>query len=94
VFVGQGGTMFVDSISGTSTTTINVGETVEWQWVAGLHSSTSGACTPSCTPDNVWTSGAHSPPFTFTHNFPTTNTFSYYCQIHLGVMTGIVIVNP
>ena len=94
VFVGQGGTKFVDSISGTSTTTINAGETIEWQWVAGQHSSTEGECTPNCIPHNVWDSQIHSAPFTFTHTFPTTNTFSYYCQIHGVMMTGIVIVNP
>ena len=46
VQVGPGGGMsFVDSQSGNSTSTINVGDTIEWVWVSGFHSTTSGTCT-------------------------------------------------
>ena len=44
VAVGQSGTAFTDSQSGTSTTTIRAGETVQWNWVGAFHSSTSGNC--------------------------------------------------
>jgi plastocyanin len=47
VHVGQGGTHFVDDASGTSTTTIAVGDTVTWVWVGTMqHSVTSGTCGP------------------------------------------------
>ena len=45
VHVGRGGAYFVDDASGTSTTTIAVGDTVTWVWEGGMqHSVTSGTC--------------------------------------------------
>src|SRR5262245_42762733 len=42
VQVGPGHTLtFLDTVSGTETTTINVGDIVQWDWVNGFH-STSG----------------------------------------------------
>ena len=58
---------FVDAVSGTSTSTIVVGDTVQWTWATGLHSTTSGTCAALCTRDGKWDSGAHSSPFTFSH---------------------------
>ncbi len=95
VFVGQGGSQFVDSVSGTNITTINAGETIQWSWSNGLHSTTSGSCSGTfCTPDFVWNSGNHSPPFSFTHTFPAAGTFSYYCMIHGSMMQGAINVLP
>src|SRR5215472_11637874 len=37
----NGGFVFVDQKSGTSTSTIHVGDTVQWVWVSGFHSTTS-----------------------------------------------------
>jgi len=37
VRVGAGGLKFVDATSGNSTTTINVGDTVEWDWSSSAH---------------------------------------------------------
>ena len=89
-----GGTSFTDSISGTSTTTISAGTTVNWVWHAGhQHSSTSGPC-PPCSPDGNWDSGIQSAPHEFSHMFPTAGTFSYFCLVHDVQMTGTVIVNP
>ena len=89
VAVGQSGTAFTDSQSGTSTTTIRAGETVQWNWVGAFHSSTSGNC---CTPSGVWDSGAMSTG-SFSHTFPATGTFPYFCTIHGSMMTGVVMVN-
>ena len=97
VNVGQGGGLnFVDVTSGTSTTTINVGDTVVWDWQSGFHSTTSGSCPGNnCSPD-------HSPPTwdspeqgsgTFSHTFTSPGTFTYYCRVHLSAMQGTVIVN-
>jgi plastocyanin len=98
VFVGQGGTNFVDSISGTNITTVHVGDTVEWQWVAGQHSTTSGDCSPTfCTPSFKWDSQVHTPPHNFTFTFTAGDsglTFNYYCQIHTVMMQGVVSVLP
>ncbi|MFY9552569.1 MAG: hypothetical protein WAU32_15595 [Thermoanaerobaculia bacterium] len=95
VFVGQNGTNFVDSISGTNITEIHVGQTVEWQWVSGPHSTTSGNCPNNfCSPDGTWGSPNESPPFTFTHTFNTVATYNYYCMIHGAVMQGAVNVLP
>ncbi len=46
VHVGRGGTAFVDDVSGTNVSTINVGDTVTWVWEGGMqHSVSSGTCT-------------------------------------------------
>ncbi len=101
VNVGEnGGTVFQDQASGTSTTTIQAGDTVQWNWVSGTHSTTSGACTSggyyggSCTPDHVWDAGQHSQGFSFAQTFPAVGSFNYYCSIHQGMMTGLVKVLP
>ena len=91
---------FTDTTSGNSTSTINVGESVTWNWPADNHSTTSGICSGgggyngegTCTADGTWDSAVNSAPHTFTRAFPAAGTFHYYCQIHLGGMTGIVIV--
>jgi plastocyanin len=47
VNVGASGqTTFVDQASGTNSTTIHVGDTVQWNWMSGPHSVTSGTCQP------------------------------------------------
>jgi plastocyanin len=98
VFVGSGpgGIGFIDSVSGNFITTIHAGDTVEWQWVTGFHSTTSGDC-PPCTGDLKWNSGNHSPPFSFTHTFTVADgglTFNYFCMQHTTMMTGTVSVLP
>jgi plastocyanin len=98
VFVGQGGTQFVDSISGTSITTINAGQTVEWQWAPGIgpHSTTSGTCDVNiCTPVAGWNSGPIGPlpgPTSYPHTFQTNGVFTYYCLVHGVMMQGVVNV--
>src|SRR5262249_43963052 len=54
---GQPSNVFVDSTSGTSTTTIHVGDTIQWVWQSGTPSTTSGACTAGCVPNGLWDSG-------------------------------------
>jgi len=90
VNVGQGGNRFFDVQSGTTTTTIHVGDTVTWTWVAGPHSTTSGMC---CTTDGMWDSGVKSSG-TFSHTFSSAGTFPYFCMVHLSAMTGQVMVQP
>jgi len=76
---------------------ITVGDTVQWVWVNGVHSTTSvkGQI-------ETWNSGDHAPSFTFEHTFSNAGTFQYYCDLHgfdLGNgtavgMRGVVTVNP
>ncbi len=94
VNVGQGGTKFVDTVSGTSTTTIPVNTTVVWNWVSGFHSTTSGSCTTSCTADNLWDSGQNGAPHTFMRVFNQVGTYHYFCSVHNVAMQGTVIVTP
>ncbi|MEX1246306.1 MAG: hypothetical protein WEB59_13285 [Thermoanaerobaculia bacterium] len=94
VGVGQNGDNFVDGDSGTNVSTIQVGTTIQWNWISGLHSTTSGTCTPNCFPDTRWTSGELTPPATFSRTFNEQGTFPYYCTEHGVMMTGTVVVNP
>jgi PKD repeat protein len=95
VEVGQGGQLrFFDDVSHTSTTTINVGDTVMWTWDSGFHSTTSGACGNNCLPDGNWDSGENSGPHSFTHVFNQAGSFPYHCSVHGSAMQGTVIVQP
>ena len=88
---------FVDEVSGTSTSTIAVGDTVQWTWSSGFHSTTSGPCTTLCTADGKWDSGQHASPFSFSHTttFATVGTYHYHCSVHGAMMQGdIVVVDP
>jgi len=78
-------------------TTINVGDTVEWDWVEGTHSTTSGSCQgESCSPDGLWSSRSDlTAGATFSYTFNTAGTFTYYCIPHMGTMLGtVIVINP
>jgi plastocyanin len=69
---------------------INVGDTVRWLWVAGLHSVTSN---PDST--EVFDSGLLTPPGTFEYTFMNEGEFMYHCSVHSeqhpdGHITGMV----
>jgi len=73
-----------------SSQTINVGDTVEWVWASGLHSSTSGAI---CIADNKWDSTLLVNPSTFSVTFTAAGTYPYYCVLHCFFgMTGEIVV--
>ncbi len=87
VQVGQDGLKFTPQ-----NVTIQVGDTVQWNWAASGHSSTSG--TPG-NPDGKWDSGVQNSGFVFSFTFTSAGTFNYFCSPH-GVccaMIGSVIVN-
>jgi plastocyanin len=77
--------------------TIHPGDTVEWIWDNGTHSTTSAAGQTES-----WNSGLQSTGFTFDHTFTQTGTFNYYCMMHgsdlgggnVGGMSGSIIVTP
>jgi plastocyanin len=87
----NGGNTFVDQVSGNSNTVVPAGTTVEWRWVSGSHSVTSGSCSVSCSPDGQFDSGIGAG-MTFTHLFPSAGTFPYFCQVHGAMMSGTVTV--
>ncbi|MEX1244794.1 MAG: hypothetical protein WEB59_15195 [Thermoanaerobaculia bacterium] len=85
---GGGGMSFVDQVTGTNTSVITVGTTIDWVWVGSLtHSTTSD-------PTTEWNSGEHNPPFDFSHTFNSPGTFTYICTFHGSSMAGTVVVNP
>lgn len=96
VYVGRGdgglpANAFVDSVSMTTTSTIHAGDTIQWYWTNGSHSTTSGSCPAGCIPDGLWDSGiAHDT--SFEHTFPATGTYPYFCLVHGTMMQGTVIV--
>jgi plastocyanin len=107
VNVGLGGaTSFTDVVSGNSTTTIHVGDTVQWKFASAIdyHSTTSGTCTndgdpygsgyPNCNADGNWDSGQLTSPATFSKTFSTPGTYRYFCSVHGYMMTGTVQINP
>ena len=47
-----------------------------------------------CIPSNTWVSGVQAAGSTYSHTFPTEGNFSYFCSVHLGAMTGKVVVQP
>ena len=83
--------VFLDSSSGTSTSTIRAGEAIQWIWSSGLHSTTSGTCPNGCIPNGLWDSGIASG-ITFRHTFPVAGTYPYFCSVHGPMMQGTVVV--
>jgi plastocyanin len=102
VNIGQVGNSFTDTVSGTNQTTIHVGDTVKWVWMASYHSTTSGICTgggpgyaaKSCDADGKWESNIQNMSATFSKTFNTAGTYKYFCDVHLDSMIGTVVVNP
>ena len=88
---GERANVFVDSVSGTATSTIHAGDTVQWVWRSGVHSTTSGTCPLGCVADGIWDSGI-AEGTTFQHTFPTAGTFPYFCLVHGTMMQGTVVV--
>ncbi|MFY9550525.1 MAG: plastocyanin/azurin family copper-binding protein [Thermoanaerobaculia bacterium] len=106
VNVGQGGLLFTDVQSGTSTSTINVGDTVTWSWSGTMsHGVEAGTCMGgggggylvdgygTCNPSGAFSSGVHQGPFEFSKTFTAAGDFPYYCTVHQSAMRGRVIVN-
>lgn len=79
--------------------TIQVGDTVRWTWVNGVHDCISG---DPGVPDGIWNSGFNVAPFVFELTFDQAfldanpvagNRYDYYCTIHLPGMTGSITVD-
>ena len=81
---------FIDQVSGTGTSTIPVGTTINWVWVGALPHSTTSEVTSA----EQWDSGQHNGPHSFTHTFNAAGTFEYFCTVHGQLMSGTVTVTP
>jgi len=64
--------------------TINLGDTVTWEWVSG---TTPHSTTAAPGQLEIWDSGAHTNGFTFSHTFSNLGVYNYYCTVH-GSSTG------
>jgi plastocyanin len=82
---------FTDASSGNGTTTINAGDSVNWVWGGGFHSTTSGSCSPGCAPNGQWDSGEKSSG-AFPKTFATPGSFPYHCSVHGSMMQGTIVV--
>jgi hypothetical protein len=87
---------------------IRVGDTINWVWTSGVHSTTSAA--PSTSSD--WDSGVQTGPFTFSKTFTQVGSFPYFCSAghllwhsqscgnrdccvsHLAHETSVIVVDP
>jgi plastocyanin len=90
------------------TVTINVGDTVQWNWSSTSvpHTVTSGTvptadgkfCSlPSGSAVSATTCNssayAQTAPATYSHTFTTAGMYPYFCEVHGTAMTGMVVVN-
>ena len=89
VQVGQGGNRYVPN-----NVTINVGDTVRWEWAGSGHSVTEGPCPPCSVNGADFDSGVRFAGFVFERTFNTAGTVQYFCQPHTVEMTGTINVNP
>ena len=84
-----------DDNNGTQvdTLTINVGDTVKWNWVAGSHTVTSGEASSAPDAGNLFDEPLNSSNQNFSFTFTETGTFLYFCRPHESLnMKGIIAV--
>jgi len=75
--------------------TIASGDTVNWVWVGGSHTVTSGTGPTAPNAGAEFDSGTRfNPPGPFSHTFNSAGDFPYYCAPHVSFgMTGIIRVS-
>jgi plastocyanin len=70
---------------------ISVGDTVEWQWIEGTHTTTSD----STSGQNVWDAPIDAANPTFRFVITASGVHSYYCTPHLSLgMVGTITATP
>lgn len=95
ITIQVGDIWFCDSSfqNGVCETTVNAGDTVEWQWV-GSASHTTTECAGDlvfCPQPHLWDSPARTSG-TFSFTFDSPGSFLYRCQIHPFTMSGAITV--
>lgn len=69
--------------------TINPGDIIRWQWVSGIHTTTSGAVGA---PDGLWDAPIDASNTTFSRAFNASGIFPYHCVFHGLSMNGTITV--
>lgn len=70
--------------------TINIGDTIIWQWVTGVHTTTSDDSTSS----EAWNAEINIFQWTFQKTFNTAGSYSYHCQNHITHTGNITVIDP
>jgi plastocyanin len=76
-----------DNFFNPTTSTINVNDTVQWNWSAAdanMHSSTSDT--------SIWDSGTFGANHTFSRQFTSAGSFPYHCTVHSAVQKATITV--
>ncbi len=84
----------IDDEFNSAILTITEGDTVDWDWYAGVHDVTAYTETVPGTPD--WQSSTMTGPSTFSQTFNTAGVVTYYCTIHSArsaAAPGVVVAN-
>jgi plastocyanin len=75
-----------------SSVTVNVGDTVKWQWLNGTHTTTSTTIPSGASSWNAPLDAAHQ---TFTYVITHSGTYNYICVPHASLgMVGVITANP
>ncbi|HET9235197.1 MAG TPA: hypothetical protein VFP10_13765, partial [Candidatus Eisenbacteria bacterium] len=69
--------------------TINPGDIIRWQWVSGIHTTTSGAVGA---PDGLWDAPIDASNTMFSRAFNASGIFPYHCVFHGLSMNGTITV--
>lgn len=99
VTIPVGDNWFCDSSfqNGVCETTVNVGDTVAWDFSGAGQPHTSTECGADCDSpipeeEALWHSGIISDGSTFSFEFTQAGTYLYYCQVHPLEMRGQIVV--
>src|SRR6266404_4910628 len=62
---------------------INVNDSVNWNWTGNSHTTTSST--------GLWDSGVHNAGASFTHTFGTAGNFPYFCAVHTFMLGSVTV---
>jgi plastocyanin len=75
------------------TARIQTGQTILWQWVTGIHTTTNGAGATDPAVGTLWDQSITTSARTFSYTFTAPGTYPFFCRVHEAFdMRGVVIV--
>lgn len=78
--------------NGVCETQIDIGDTVHWDWVSGIHTVTEcGADCDNPTGSPLFDSGIQAASSTYEYTFNTPGTYLYFCEVHPLSMRGRIV---
>lgn len=96
--INVAGFAFIDSVSGTTNTTVNCGDTIEWvllDTIAHLCADGTGPSDPNQGARFTFSLDTFTPSTSFTWTATEPGTFDYFCFPHFGFgMVGTITVLP